>query len=79
MTKTELKLLPIDRQLIDFYQGNPGANLNDAATALLRSWSGPYSKDRSSVLIAWGYLTAEISPAGRYRVSVSDTIPLEAV
>lgn len=78
MTKTEFKLLPIDRELIRFYQRHPRTNLSAAAGALLHSWSGAYAKDRSHVLLARGFLKAEVSSTGRYRVSVADAIPSEA-
>lgn len=75
----ELLLLDADQKIITVIAQNPGANIGQTAKALLRDYSGAYAKDRVHTLIARGVIRAEVSPAGRYRLYLSDeNKPLEA-
>jgi len=78
MDPTSHTLLDADLKLIEYYAGHPAANTSDGARSILSKYSGAYAKDRIQILIARGFLRAEINQAGRYKIFVVEKKPLEA-
>jgi len=74
-----VKPLKVDLEIFNHLGSYPGCNLEQCSKALRRNFSGPYVKERCHTLIARGEIRAEVSPAGRYKLYLSDeNKPLEA-